>query len=74
MFQSMLSPHNAHMPMELILSRASEEQLMASGNSAYLRSQLTVERQQRKINDLETQIRALEMDMVMWRTRFTNTQ
>jgi hypothetical protein len=62
------------MPMELILSRASEEQLMASGNSTYLRSQLTVERQQRKINDLETQIRALEMDMVMWRTRFTNTQ
>ena len=62
------------MPMELVLSRASEEKLLASGNSAYLRSQLTIERQQRRINDLEAQIRALEMDVVMWRTRFTNTQ
>lgn len=67
--QNMLSP-----PMEQLLSRVSEEQLLASGNSTYLQSQLTIERQRRKISELEVQIRAQEMDIVMWRTRFTNTQ
>lgn len=60
--------------MELLLSHVSEEKLLASGNSAYLQSQLTIERQRRKIDDLEIQIRAQEMDIVMWKTRFTNTQ
>ena len=60
-------------PMD-VLSRASEENLLDSGNSIYLRSQLTIERQQRKISEQENQIRSLEMDVVMWRTRFTNTQ
>ena len=60
--------------MEQLLSRVSEEQLLASGNSTYLQSQLTIERQRRKISELEVQIRAQEMDIVMWRTRFTNTQ
>jgi hypothetical protein len=65
----MLSP-----PMELLLSHVSEEKLLASGNSAYLQSQLTIEHQRRKIDDLEIQIRAQEMDIVMWETRFMNTQ
>jgi hypothetical protein len=57
-----------------VLSRTSEENLLASGNTTYLWSQLTIERQQRKIGELENQIRSLEMDVVMWRTRFTSTQ
>jgi len=60
--------------VELVLSHVSEEQLLASGNSAYLQSQLTIERQRRKISDLEIQIQAQEMDILMWKTRFTNTQ
>jgi hypothetical protein len=61
-------------PLELRLSRVSEEELLASGNSAYLQSQLTVERQRRKIGELENQVRVLEMDIMMWKTRFTSAQ
>ena len=68
-FQNVLSP-----PMELRLSRASDEQLLASGNAAYLQSQLIVECQRRKIGELEIQIRTLEMDNMMWKTQFTSTQ
>lgn len=61
-------------PAELFLSRVSEEQLLASGNSTYLQAQLVIERQRRKISELEMQIRAQEMEIVTWKARFTNTQ
>lgn len=44
------------------------------GNTAYLQAQLLVERQQRKIADLERQIHDQQMDIVTWKTRFINTQ
>lgn len=62
------------MPVDLAPSRVSADKLMASGNSAYLLSQLTIERQQRRISELEANTRTLEMEMVTWRTRFTSTQ
>jgi hypothetical protein len=68
-FQNALSP-----PIELLLSRVSDKQLLASGNSAYLQAQLTIERQRRRISEMEIQIRAHEMDVMTWKTRFTNTQ
>jgi hypothetical protein len=61
-------------PLELQLSRASEDQLLASGNVAHLQSQLVAERQRRKISDMEIHIRALEADIVMWKTRCTTVQ
>ena len=63
-------------PLELQLSRVSEEQLVASGNSAHtnVHAQLTIECQQRRISKMEYQIRGLEVDIVMWRTRFTSAQ
>lgn len=67
--QGVLSP-----PLELQLSRVSDEQLLASGNSAHLQAQLTIERQRRKIGEMENQIHALEMDAMMWKTRFTSAQ
>jgi len=60
--------------MDLWLSRASDEQLLASGNASYLQSQFLIERQRQKISELENQIRVLEMDLVMWRTRSTSAQ
>lgn len=68
-FQNALSS-----PLELRLSRATEEQLMASGNTVYLQSQLVIERQRRKIMELENHIRTLELDVVIWKTRHTSTQ
>jgi hypothetical protein len=56
-------------PLELRLSRISADQLLSSGNSAYLQSQLVIERQQRKILEMENQIRVLEKDLVEWKTR-----
>ena len=60
--------------LELRLSRVSEQQLLASGNAAYLQSQIVIERQRRKINEMENQIRIQEMDLVMWKTRFATAQ
>ena len=65
----MLSP-----PLELQLSRVSDEQLLASGNSAHLQAQLVIERQRRKIGELEIQVRGLELDVTMWKTRYTSAQ
>jgi len=61
-------------PLELRLSRATDEQLMASGNTVYLQSQLVIECQRWKIMELENQIRTLELDVVIWKTRHTSTQ
>jgi hypothetical protein len=61
-------------PLELQLSRMSDEQLLASGNAAYLQSQLVVERQRQKISELENHNRLLEVDLVMWKARFTSIQ
>jgi hypothetical protein len=61
-------------PLDLQISRVSEDQLMASGNTVYLQSQLLIERQRRKIDELESQIRMLELDIIMWKTRYTSTQ
>jgi len=60
--------------MEVRLGRTPEEQSLASGNTAYLQAQVVVERQKRKIGEMENQIRTLEMDNVMWRTRFMGAQ
>ena len=60
--------------LELRLSCVSEQQLLASGNAAYLQSQIVIERQRRKINEMENQIRIQEMDLVMWKTRFATAQ
>ncbi len=68
-FQNMLSS-----PLELRVGHASEEQLLASGNAVYLQSQLIIERQRRKITEMENQIRMLEMDVVIWKTRHTSMQ
>ncbi len=68
-FQNTLSS-----PLDLQLSRASEDQLLASGNVAHLQSQLVVERQRRKIGEMENRIRLLETDLVMWKTRCTSIQ
>ena len=68
-FQNMLSS-----PLDLQISRVSEDQLMASGNTVYLQSQLLIECQRRKIDELESQIRMLELDIMMWKTRYTSTQ
>ena len=68
-FQNTLSS-----PLDLQLSRASEDQLLASGNVAHLQSQLVVKHQRRKIGEMENRIRLLEMDLVMWKTRCTSIQ
>ena len=68
-FQNALSS-----PLELQLGRISEEQLLASGNAVYLRSQLVLERQRRKITELENHIQMLETQVVIWKTRHTSTQ
>jgi hypothetical protein len=57
--------------------RVSEEQLMANvanGSAAHLQSQMVIEHQRQKIGDMETQIWVLEMEIVMWKTRFTTAQ
>jgi hypothetical protein len=61
-------------PLELQLSRIPGDQLLSSGNSAYLHSQLLVERQQRKIGEMETQIRELEKELIEWRARGTTAE
>jgi len=68
-FQNTLSS-----PLELRVGHASEEQLLASGNAVYLQSQLIIERQRRKITEMENQIRMLEMDVVIWKTQHTSMQ
>jgi len=67
--QSMLSPS-----LDLWLSCVSDEELLASGNTAYLQSQLVVERQQWKIGKMDNQIRGLETEVTMWKTQFMSTQ
>ena len=61
-------------PLELRLSRPPEEHMPISSNATNIQYQLVVERQRRKISDMETHIRALEMDIVIWKTRFTTAQ
>lgn len=56
-------------PLELRISRVSADQLLSSSNSAYLQLQLLVERQQRRIGELENQIQGLEKELVEWKTR-----
>jgi hypothetical protein len=60
--------------MELWPHHVSEEQMMANASAAHLQSQMVIERQRWKIGNMETQIRVLEMDIVMWKTRFTSAQ
>jgi hypothetical protein len=61
-------------PLEHRLGNTSEDQFLASGNTAYLQSQLVVERQRQKITEMENQIRMLEIELVVWKTRFTSAQ
>ena len=56
-------------PLELRLSRISGDQLISSGNSAYLHVQLIIERQQRRIGEMENQKRELEKELIEWKTR-----
>lgn len=70
-----LSAQNAlSSPMEVRLRRTPEEQSLASVNTAYLQAQLVVERQIRKIAEMENQIRTLEMDNATLRIRFMDAQ
>ena len=61
-------------PLELRLSHISADQLLSSGNSAYLHSQLLVKHQQQKIWEMETQIQELEKELVEWRARGTTAE
>ena len=61
-------------PLELRISRVSTDQLLSSGNSAYLQSQLLVERQQWRIGELENQIQGLEKELVEWKTRSSTAE
>jgi hypothetical protein len=61
-------------PLELRLSRVSADQLLSSGNSAYLQAQLIIERQQRRIGEMENQIRGLDKELVEWKTRGTTAE
>ena len=47
-------------PLDLQLSHASDEQLLASGNISYLQSQILLDRQRQRFNKLENQNRVLE--------------
>jgi hypothetical protein len=60
--------------MELRFSQISADQLLSSGNSAYLQAQLVIERQQRRIGEMDNQIRGLEKELVEWKTRGTTAE
>ena len=58
-------------PFELCINRISEEQFLASRNTPYLQAQLVVECQKQKIVEMKNHIQMLDMNVVMWKTRFT---
>lgn len=58
-------------PFELCINRISEEQFLASRNNPYLQAQLVVECQKQKIVEMKNHIQMLDMNVVMWKTRFT---
>ena len=61
-------------PLEIRISRVSADQLLSSSNSAYLQLQLLVERQQRRIGELENQIQGLEKELVEWKARSSTAE
>lgn len=61
-------------PFELQRNRLPDEQRLAAGNAPFLQSQLILERQKQKINEMENHIRVLEIDVMTWKARFTTAQ
>jgi hypothetical protein len=60
--------HALSSPLKLQLSWVSADQLLSSGNSAFLQSQLIIEHQQRRIGEMKNQIQGLKKDLVEWKT------
>ena len=71
---SYFSPFRMHYSPDIRLTHASEGHLLANSNTTYLQYHIIIKRQKWKIGKMENQIRALEVDTVIWKTWYTTAQ